>query len=216
MLHTMSYVMHVRHRTRTMSYVVHVQHRISMSYVRHVRHRNIRCRTCIRYRRSDVRHRMLSSYTTSYVLTYISYFLAYNIAYNIAYDIVYDIVCYVHSIGFGAGSRFRGFILHARLRRHRSLQLCMAVYFFRHRLPHQRRQGQAAPGRHRRCSCQWLQGTLKEVTADLILVDSFLDWLPIQCDKIRFLLWRQALDAALASAPPPVEQELTRFNRDLF
>jgi hypothetical protein len=39
-LHTMPYVVHVRHRTRTMSYVEHVQHRISMSYVRHVRHRN--------------------------------------------------------------------------------------------------------------------------------------------------------------------------------
>jgi hypothetical protein len=56
MLHTMSYVVHVRHRTtsyRTMSYVEHVRHRISMSYVP-----NIRCRTCIRYCRSEVRHRM--------------------------------------------------------------------------------------------------------------------------------------------------------------
>jgi hypothetical protein len=97
-----------------MSYVHDVRHRISMSYVRHVRHRNIRCRSTydiatmrcrmfIRYRRSDVRHRMLSSYTTSYVLTCISCVLAYNIA----YDIAYDIVCDVHSIGFGAG--FRGF-----------------------------------------------------------------------------------------------------------
>ncbi len=50
MLHTMSYVVHVRHRTRTMSYIVHVRHSISMSYVRHVRHHNIRCRTCIQYR----------------------------------------------------------------------------------------------------------------------------------------------------------------------
>ncbi len=91
----------------------------TMSYVRHVRHRNIRCHTCIRYRRSEVRHRMFSSYTTSYVLTCISYLHAYNIAYNIAYDIAYDIVCDVHSIGFGAG--FRGFKLHARSRRHRSL-----------------------------------------------------------------------------------------------
>ena len=35
------------------------------------------------------------------------YVLAYTISYNIAlaYDIVLDIVCYVHSIGFGAGSR---------------------------------------------------------------------------------------------------------------
>jgi hypothetical protein len=66
---TRTNVRHVQHSTRTMSYVVHVRHRISMSYVRHVRHRNIRCRstydiasircrTCIRYRRSDVRHRM--------------------------------------------------------------------------------------------------------------------------------------------------------------
>jgi hypothetical protein len=86
-----------------------------MSHVRHVRHRNIRCRMFIQYRRSDVRHRMLSSYTTSYVLTCIPYVLAYNIA----YDIAYDIVCDVHSIGFGAG--FRGFKLHARSRRHRSL-----------------------------------------------------------------------------------------------
>jgi hypothetical protein len=80
MLYTMSYVMHVRHHTPTMSYVPDVRHRISMSYVRHVRHRNIRCRgtydiitiRCrmfIRYRRSDVRHRIQSSYTTSYVLT---------------------------------------------------------------------------------------------------------------------------------------------------
>ncbi len=146
MLHTMSYVVHVRHRTRTMSYVVHV------------RHRNIRCRTRIRYGRSDIRHCMFSSYTTSYVLTCISYVLEYNIAYNIAYDIVYDIVCDVHLIGFGAG--FRGFKLDARLRtgRHRSLQLCMAMYSFRHRLPHQRRQGQPAPGRHRRRSRQLLQG----------------------------------------------------------
>ena len=44
---------------------------------------------------------------------------AYVHAYNIAYDIAYDIVCDVHSIGFGAG--FRGFKLHARSRRHRSL-----------------------------------------------------------------------------------------------
>ena len=144
MLHTMSYVMHVRHHTRTMSYVEHVRHRILMSYVRHVRRRNIRCRTCKRYRRSDVRHRMFSSYTTSYVLTCISYVLAYNIAYYVVYDVV-------HSIGFGAG--FRGFKLHARLRRHRSLQLCMAMYSFR--LPHQRRQQQAAPGRHRCSSRQW-------------------------------------------------------------
>ena len=69
----------------------------------------------IRYRRSDVRHRMLSSYATSYVLTCISYVHAYNIA----YDIAYDIVCDVHSIGFGAG--FRGFNWHARSRWHRSL-----------------------------------------------------------------------------------------------
>ncbi len=155
-------MVHVRHSTRTMSYVVHVRHRISISYVRHVRHRNIRCRTCIRYRRSDKRHHIFSWYTTSYVLTGISYVLAYNIAYNIAYDIVYDIVCYVHSIGFGAGSQFSWFILHARqyarLHRHRSLQHCIAMYSFRHRLPHQQRQGQAAPGRHRCCSRQWWQG----------------------------------------------------------
>ena len=105
-------------------------HSMSMSYVRHVRHCNIRCRSTydiatircrmfIRYRRSDVRHRMLSSYTTSYVLTCISYVHAYNIAYDITYDIVYDIVYDVHSIGFRAG--FRGFKLHARLRRHRNL-----------------------------------------------------------------------------------------------
>jgi hypothetical protein len=131
MLHTMLYVVHVRYRTHNMSYVEHVRHRISMSYVRHVRHLNIRCRTCIRYRRSDVRHRMFSSYTTSYVLSCISYVLAYNIAYDVVYDVV-------HSIGFGAG--FRGLKLHARLRRHRSLQLCMAMYSFRHRLPHQQRQ----------------------------------------------------------------------------
>ena len=126
MLHTMSYVMHVRHRIPTMSYVPDVRHRISMSYVRHVRHRNIRCRSTydiaaircrmfVRHRRSNIRHRMLSSYTTSHVLTCISYVHAYNIA----YDIAYDIVCDVHSIGFGAG--FRGFKLHARSRRHRSL-----------------------------------------------------------------------------------------------
>ncbi len=134
MLHTMSCqcLRHVGTST-PMSYVVHVRHRIlvSMSYVRHVRHCNIRCRTCIQYRRSDVRHCMFSSYTTSYVLTCISYVLAYNI--------VYDVVCdVVHSIGFGAG--LRGFKLHARLRRHRSMQLCMAMYSFRHRLPHQWRQ----------------------------------------------------------------------------
>ncbi len=58
MLHTMSYVWHVRHRTRTTSYVVHVRHRISTSYVWHVRHRNIRCRTCIRYRMSNIRYRV--------------------------------------------------------------------------------------------------------------------------------------------------------------
>jgi hypothetical protein len=115
----MSYVVHVQHRTRTMSYAEHVRHRISMSYVRHVRHLNIRCRTGIRYRRSGVRHHMFSSYTTSYVLTCILYVLAYNIAYNVVYDVV-------HSIGFGEG--FRGFKLHARLRRHRTLQLCMAMY----------------------------------------------------------------------------------------
>jgi hypothetical protein len=40
MLHTMSYVWHVRHRTRTTSYVMHVRHRISMLYVWHIRHRN--------------------------------------------------------------------------------------------------------------------------------------------------------------------------------
>ncbi len=140
---------------------LNVRHRIiSMSYVRHVRHRKIRCRTCIRYCRSDVRHRMFSSNTTLYVLTCISYVLhiTSHTSDNIAYDIVYDIVCNVHSIGFGAGSRFRGFILHALFRRHRSLQLCMAMYSFRHRLPHQRRQGQAAPGRHRRCFRQWRQG----------------------------------------------------------
>jgi hypothetical protein len=57
-----------------------------------------------------------------------------------------------------------------------------------------------------------LQWTLKAVTADLILVDCFLDWRPTQRDRIRFLLWWQALDAALA--PQLVEQELTRFNRD--
>jgi hypothetical protein len=90
MLQTMSYVVHVRCRARTMSYVLHVRHHISMSYVRHVRHRHIRCRTCIQYRRSDVRHRMLSSYTTSYVLTCISHVHAYNIAYDIAYDIAFD------------------------------------------------------------------------------------------------------------------------------
>ena len=95
MLHTMSYVRHVRpwHSTHTMSYVVHVRHRISMSYVRHVRHRNIRCRSTydiatircrmfIRYHRSDVRHRMLSSYMTSFVLACISYVHAYNIAHT--------------------------------------------------------------------------------------------------------------------------------------
>jgi hypothetical protein len=131
---------------------LYVRHRISMSYVRQVRHRNIRCRMCIRYRRSDVRHRMFSSYATSYVLTCISYFLAYNIAYNITYDIVYDIACDVHSIGFGAG--FRGFKLHAQLRRHRSLQLCMAMSSFRHRPPH---QWQAVP-RHCRRSRQRRQG----------------------------------------------------------
>ena len=108
-----------------------VRHRIipmlhTMSYVRYVRHRNIRCRSTydiatircrmfIRRRRSDVRHRMLSSYTTSYVLTCISY----ADAYNIAYDIAYDIVCDVHSIGFRA--EFRGFNWHARSRWHRSL-----------------------------------------------------------------------------------------------
>ena len=120
----MSYVL--RHRRGTMSYVHDVRHRISMSYVRYVRHRNIRCRSTydiaiircrmfIRRRRSDVRHRMLSSYTTSYVLTCISY----ADAYNIAYDIAYDIVCDVHSIGFRA--EFRGFNWHARSRWHRSL-----------------------------------------------------------------------------------------------
>ena len=109
-----------------MSYVPDVRHRYTMSYVRHVRHRNIRCRSTydiaskrcrmfIRHRRSNVRHRMLSSYTTSHVLTCISYVHAYNIA----YDIAYDIVCDVHSIGFGAG--FRGFKLHARSLRHRNL-----------------------------------------------------------------------------------------------
>ena len=109
-----------------MSYVPDVRHRYTMSYVMHVRHRNIRCRSTydiatkrcrmfIRHRRSDIRHRMVSSYTTSHVLTCISYVHAYNIA----YDIAYDIVCDVLSIGFGAG--FRGFKLHARSRRHRSL-----------------------------------------------------------------------------------------------
>jgi hypothetical protein len=43
-----------------------------------------------------------------------------------------------------------------------------------------------------------LQCALKAVTADLILVDSFLDRRPSQHDMIRFLLWWQALDAALA------------------
>ncbi len=85
---------------------------------------------------------MFSSYTTSYVLTCISYVLAYNIANNIVCDIIYDIVRDVHLIGFGAG--FRGFKLHARLRRHGSLH----GHAFRHRQPQQRRQGQAAPGRH--------------------------------------------------------------------
>jgi hypothetical protein len=55
---------------------------------------------------------------------------------------------------------------------------------------------------------------LEAVTANLILVDSFLDWRPTQRDKIRFLLWWLALDAALA--PPLMQQELTQFNRDLF
>ena len=60
MLHTMSYVWHVRHRTHTTSYLMHVRHRKSMSYVWHIRHRNIRCRTCIRYRMSHrIRHRMI-------------------------------------------------------------------------------------------------------------------------------------------------------------
>jgi hypothetical protein len=89
------------------SYVVHVRHRISYD-IRHVLHRNIRCRMFIRYRRSDVRHCMLSSYKISYVH-----------AYNIAYYIPYDIVSYIHSIGFRAG--FGGFNWHARSRRHRSL-----------------------------------------------------------------------------------------------
>jgi hypothetical protein len=153
---------------------------------------------------------MFSSYTTSYVLTCISYVLAYNIAYNIAYDIVYDIICYIHSIGFGAGSRFRGFItvhIACTVAQAQELATLHGNLFI---------QASTAPGRRRRCSCQWLQGTLKAVTADLILVDSFLDWRPTQRNRIRFLLWWQALDAALASAPPLVEQELTRFNRDLF
>jgi hypothetical protein len=138
-MHTMSYVVHVRHSTRTMSYVVHVRHRISMSYVRHVRHRIIQCRMCIRYRRSDIRHGMFSSYTTSYVVTCISYVLAYNIA----YDIVYNIVCDVHSIGLGAGSGGSNCMHNSA-----GTGICMAMYSFRHRPPHQR---QAVP-RHRRRS----------------------------------------------------------------
>jgi hypothetical protein len=90
-----------------------------MLYVRQleVRHSNMRCCMFIRYRRTDVRHRMLSSYTTltSYVLTCISYVHAYNIAYYIAYDIV----CNIHSIRFGAG--FGGFNWHAQSRMHKSL-----------------------------------------------------------------------------------------------
>ena len=97
----------------------------------------------VRHRRSNIRHRMLSSYTTSHVLTCISYVHAYNIA----YDIAYDIVCDVHSIGFGAG--FRGSnCMHDRA----GTGVCMAMDSFRHRPPNQRRQGQAAPERHRRRS----------------------------------------------------------------
>jgi hypothetical protein len=79
---------------------------------------NVRFRACIRYRRSDVRHRMFSLY---FDLQIVRYCIQHRIQHRIRHRIrqCNDIVCDVHSIGFGAG--FRGFKLHARSRRHRSL-----------------------------------------------------------------------------------------------
>ncbi len=102
-----------------------------MIMMRDVRHRNIRCRTstCIRYRMSDVtvRHRMylivydIACFDLHIVRSCIQHRIQHGIRHRVrlGHSLSMRSCCSVHSIGFGAG--FRGFKLHARSRRHRSL-----------------------------------------------------------------------------------------------